>query len=208
MPSCGGAEPLTRSPVKIQASVRHNACSSRTWLVHCGDQIGPVDIRGARPLHSGCCEAVLECASHAVDSRIFGSTQPPLKNKNKQASSSLLYPSCFFYLVSFFVSVRRVSSKTDAPTGALPPELRWQSGRLLTDRSLVRSQVVASLTFYFLTFLFFSPQRSDPLRNFEFPRLKYCQRVVRKPCSAEVSSDRTNLSPFTKDYRGLALQCD
>ncbi len=28
------------------------------------------------------------------------------------------------------------------------------------------------------------------------------------PCSAEVSSDRTNLSPFTKDYRGLALQCD
>ena len=26
--------------------------------------------------------------------------------------------------------------------------------------------------------------------------------------SAEVSSDRINLSPFTKDYRGLALQCD
>ena len=25
----------------------------------------------------------------------------------------------------------------------MPPELRWQSGRLLTDRSLVRSQVVA-----------------------------------------------------------------
>ena len=25
---------------------------------------------------------------------------------------------------------------------------------------------------------------------------------------AGVSSDRTNLSPFTKDYRGLALQCD
>ena len=39
-----------------------------------GDQTGPVDIRGARPLHSGCCEAVLECATHAVDSRIFGST--------------------------------------------------------------------------------------------------------------------------------------
>jgi hypothetical protein len=35
-----------------------------------------VDIRGARPLHSGCCEAVLECASHAVDSRIFGSSPP------------------------------------------------------------------------------------------------------------------------------------
>ena len=25
---------------------------------------------------------------------------------------------------------------------------------------------------------------------------------------AGVSSDRTNLSPFTKDYRGLALSCD
>ena len=28
------------------------------------------------------------------------------------------------------------------------------------------------------------------------------------PCHAGVSSDRTNLSPFTKDYRGLALKCD
>ena len=32
----------------------------------------------------------------------------------------------------------------------LPPELRWQSGRLLTDRSLVRSQVVASFIIDFL----------------------------------------------------------
>ena len=31
--------------------------------------------------------------------------------------------------------------------GRWPPELRWQSGRLLTDRSLVRSQVVASSFF-------------------------------------------------------------
>ena len=29
-----------------------------------------------------------------------------------------------------------------------------------------------------------------------------------RPYHAGVSSDRTNLSPFTKDYRGLALQCD
>ena len=29
-----------------------------------------------------------------------------------------------------------------------------------------------------------------------------------KPCYAGVSSDRTNLSPFTKDYRGLALPCE
>ena len=32
----------------------------------------------------------------------------------------------------------------------VPPELRWQSGRLLTDRSLVRSQVVASDFFFVL----------------------------------------------------------
>ena len=30
---------------------------------------------------------------------------------------------------------------------SVPPELRWQSGRLLTDRSLVRSQVVATRQF-------------------------------------------------------------
>ena len=33
-------------------------------------------------------------------------------------------------------------------------------------------------------------------------------RRDRRPCYAGVSSDRTNLSPFTKDYRGLALPCD
>ena len=40
------------------------------------------------------------------------------------------------------------------PSGFIlkPPELRWQSGRLLTDRSLVRSQVVA-----FESFAFFFP---------------------------------------------------
>ena len=35
---------------------------------------------------------------------------------------------------------------TGQPT---PPELRWQSGRLLTDRSLVRSQVVARSFIFF-----------------------------------------------------------
>ena len=32
--------------------------------------------------------------------------------------------------------------------------------------------------------------------------------TLSKSYHAGVSSDRTNLSPFTKDYRGLALQCD
>ena len=53
-----------------------------------GDQTGPVDIRGARPLHSGCCEAVLECASHAVDSRIFGSKA---SNSNKKQTKKLFF---------------------------------------------------------------------------------------------------------------------
>ena len=32
--------------------------------------------------------------------------------------------------------------------------------------------------------------------------------MLRRSYYAGVSSDRTNLSPFTKDYRGLALSCD
>ena len=48
------------------------------------------------------------------------------------------------------------------PSGFMlkPPELRWQSGRLLTDRSLVRSQVVATesfiIYFFFVTLLRFA----------------------------------------------------
>ena len=51
-------------------------------------------------------------------------------------------PFCLFF---FFFSRARASFLffvSDLPE-TLPPELRWQSGRLLTDRSLVRSQVVA-----------------------------------------------------------------
>ena len=38
----------------------------------------------------------------------------------------------------------------------VPSELRWQSGRLLTDRSLVRSQVVAITFLHFRVILFFA----------------------------------------------------
>ena len=117
-----------------------------------GDQTGPVDIRGARPLHSGCCEAVLECASHAVDSRIFGSSTF-FKNKTIKKKKRDIFlrvcKNCFYEGV-------RVALE-------LPPELRWQSGRLLTDRSLVRSQVVACIFFslrLFFSNFFFLP---DPL---------------------------------------------
>ena len=64
-----------------------------------GDQIGPVDIRGARPLHSGCCEAVLECASHAVDSRIFGSRNLQTQRNKKH---KIRYSLCFFVFFLFF----------------------------------------------------------------------------------------------------------
>ena len=37
---------------------------------------------------------------------------------------------------------------------------------------------------------------------------KACPAALANSYHAGVSSDRTNLSPFTKDYRGLALPCD
>ena len=71
-----------------------------------GDQTGPVDIRGARPLHSGCCEAVLECASHAVDSRIFGSKASNSNKKqehgNKESFLKWISVKCVFYFLFFF----------------------------------------------------------------------------------------------------------
>ena len=110
-----------------------------------------------------------------------------------------------YHTFHFQLVVCCFSFKTNMTANGLPPELRWQSGRLLTDRSLVRSQVVA----FCFTFLFFRPcALSDPLRNVDNAGLKLRHTFSLQPCSAEVSSDRTNLSPFTKDYRGLALQCD
>ena len=71
-----------------------------------GDQTGPVDIRGARPLHSGCCEAVLECASHAVDSRIFGSKASNSNKKqahgNKESFLKWISVKCVFFVFVFF----------------------------------------------------------------------------------------------------------
>ena len=60
--------------------------------------------------------------------------------------------------------------------------------------------------FHFAIFLFRNlgvPITRNPDRN-----LRLCRRKLLSSCSAGVSSDRTNLSPFTKDYRGLALKCD
>ena len=48
-----------------------------------------------------------------------------------------------------------------------------------------------------------APIRGGP-EIFPLPHIRHAGRAV----YAGVSSDRTNLSPFTKDYRGLALSCD
>ena len=73
-----------------------------------GDQTGPVDIRGARPLHSGCCEAVLECASHAVDSRIFGSIPPLMKKEEKNKRFVCNFCVCAFFFV-FLLFERQIN---------------------------------------------------------------------------------------------------
>ena len=56
--------------------------------------------------------------------------------------------SCDFFFFSFLFPSSLFVLKFQSLSVSLPPELRWQSGRLLTDRSLVRSQVVAH-SFYF-----------------------------------------------------------
>ena len=57
-------------------------------------------------------------------------------------------------------------------------------------------------------FYFFFQTPFAPISLFSAARLVRVVRFDRKSFYAGVSSDRTNLSPFTKDYRGLALPCD
>ena len=57
--------------------------------------------------------------------------------------------------------------------------------------------------FFFNLFILLAPIRPGA-SGFGPPR----SRRAGWPVYAGVSSDRTNLSPFTKDYRGLALSCD
>ena len=53
-----------------------------------------------------------------------------------------------FFCVHLYIFVLSAGLTYTTLAPNVPPELRWQSGRLLTDRSLVRSQVVA-FTFIF-----------------------------------------------------------
>ena len=49
---------------------------------------------------------------------------------------------------------------------------------------------------------------SEPVPHLPAAAASPRRRDARQSFYAGVSSDRTNLSPFTKDYRGLALSCD
>jgi len=64
------------------------------------------------------------------------------------------------------------------------------------------------VAYFFFFLLLLSPRENKPITDFTDLGFKYRPVALQQPCSAGVSSDRTNLSPFTKDYRGLALQCD
>ena len=91
-------------PGRLKPQIRSRFKHVPGWST-LGDQTGPVDIRGARPLHSGCCEAVLECASHAVDSRIFGSKASNSNKKqehgNKESFLKWISVKCVFFCFFF-----------------------------------------------------------------------------------------------------------
>ena len=77
----------------------------------------------------------------SVESRTHGATAARRIPDPKVGGSN---PSGFISFFNFCAQPRpEQRADADASALALPPERRWQSGRLLTDRSLVRSQVVA-----------------------------------------------------------------
>ena len=84
----------------------------------------------------------------------------------------------------------RVVKALDSKSGGLCPR-RFESG---CCRSI-----------YFFPF---DSGRARPCRKGHRGKFKSRFGAIRRSYYAGVSSDRTNLSPFTKDYRGLALSCD
>ena len=75
----------------------------------------------------------------------------------------------------------------------MPPELRWQSGRLLTDRSLVRSQVVAlPFCFAFVSMGFRARARPESLT----PRTHGATAARRIPDPKVGGSNPSGFIPF------------
>ena len=78
----------------------------------------------------------------------------------------------------------------------MPPELRWQSGRLLTDRSLVRSQVVATRFIFFFIFYTAGRRRAGVTRNSLTPRAHGATAARRIPDPKVGGSNPSGLMPF------------
>ena len=73
---------------------------------------------------------------------------------------------------------------------------------------MITTPVLCAFSFGFAPCCCPIPGEAHPSANIGPGAFKAYRSAQLQPCTAEVSSDRTNLSPFTKDYRGLALQCD
>ena len=154
MSTCAfSCKPRTRNPVSTLGRVKfHVGAGTRHvpgWST-LGDQIGPVDIRGARPLHSGCCEAVLECAPHAVDSRIFGSKTFLYKKRNTIYLSYFSFSTCCLLFL--------FQDKHDS---------QWIASRApLAELSAVNRQVLGSIpSGGVVFFLFFLPSTPGPIKE-------------------------------------------
>ena len=124
--------------------VRSQVVATRQFLPFFPQEFGPVCAEGWRGTMTPRTHGAT-AARRIPDPKVGGS------------NPSGFIPFCLFF---FFFPRARASFLffvSDLPE-TLPPELRWQSGRLLTDRSLVRSQVVATRQF-----LPFFPQEFGPV---------------------------------------------
>ena len=85
--------------------------------------------------------------------------------------------------------------------------LRRQT-RNLVGSARVGSNPADVVSSIFFRCLFFRATGPSPMHKTPKRRVQVAKGHASCSYYAGVSSDRTNLSPFTKDYRGLALSCD
>ena len=68
-------------------------------------------------MHSGCCEAVLECAPHAVDSRIFGSKNHSLKKIKKVETLCIIFFVSLIFVQTVFAKTEHIGHPVAAASG-------------------------------------------------------------------------------------------
>ena len=90
----------------------------------------------------------------------------------------------------------------DQAVGNMAEWLRRQTRNLVGIALVGSNPAVVELPRSFC-YLIFMPMPKNLRHGIQEGPVKW-----RRSYYAGVSSDRTNLSPFTKDYRGLALSCD